>query len=421
MNGRSPRQARFEGRRRRAAAVIAALLPIGLLATSPALATQSSSWAKLRQAQLASLSAPEVGNVAPDAGSPSGGTLVGIGGKHFTGASEVRFGTTPATSFTVKSDIKIEAIAPPGSEGRVDVTVTTPEGTSAVGRADHFTYVPPGPYVTEVTPEEGTIEGGRPVKILGAELAGATEVTFGGTPAAFEVVSAEGIEATTPPGVAPVVDVRVQTPAGTSPANPGDKYTYRGTFIEISKVTPSRGPAAGGGTVAIAGQGFYAVTAVDFGAVAAPSFLVNSPGSITATPPPHTSGKIMITVQTTFGPSLPEYCPRNKASRERNCVFRDYYAFREPTVATVSPGTGPTAGGTPVTITGTGFAVGSTGTEVLFGKALATSVECTSDTTCTAVSPPATKPSTAYLKVTVTSGSEALHSKKNPTAKFVYG
>lgn len=421
MNRRSPRQARFEGRRQPAAAAIAAVFLIGLLVTPPALAARSSSWAKLRQAQLLSVSAPEVGNVVPDAGPPSGGTPVGIGGKHFTGASAVRFGATPATSFTVKSDIKIEAIAPPGSEGRVDVTVTTPEGTSAAGRDDHFTYVPPGPYVTEVTPEEGTIEGGRPVKISGVDLAGASEVSFGGAPATFEVVSAEGIEATSPPGVAPVVDVRVTTPAGTSPANAGDRYTYRDTFIEISKVSPTKGPAAGGGAVAIAGLGFYGVTGVDFGGVTAPSFVVNSPGSITATAPPHTAGKIMITVQTTFGASAPEYCPRNKLVRNSNCAFRDYYAFREPTVATVSPGTGPTAGGTPVTITGTGFSVGSSGTEVLFGKAPATSVECTSDTTCTAVSPAAAKPSTAYLKVNVTSGSETLHSKKNPVAKFVYG
>ena len=87
MNRRSPRQARFAGRRQPAAAVIAVLLLIGLLATSPALAARSNSWAKLRQAQLASLSAPEVSNVAPYAGPLSGGTLVGIGGKDFTGAS----------------------------------------------------------------------------------------------------------------------------------------------------------------------------------------------------------------------------------------------------------------------------------------------------------------------------------------------
>jgi hypothetical protein len=418
MKLRSPLRAWAGGSRRPALTAIAALLLLGSVAAVPAMARSSFSL-ELRQAQLASLLEPEVTNVTPDAGPPSGGTLVSIGGKHLTGAVEVRFGATPAAGFTVKSDTKIEAVAPPGAEGRVDVTVTTPEGTSAVTIADHFTYAPAGPYVTELRPEQGSVEGGRPVRVLGTHFNGASEVSFGGVPATFEILSSETISARTPPGNAPVVDVRVTTPEGTSPANPYDRYTYQGTFTEISKVTPNKGPAAGGDPVAIAGQGFYGVTGVDFGAVAAQSFVVNSVGSITATPPPHTIGKIIISVQTTFGPSFPEYCPRNKAVRNSNCAVRDYYAFREPTVATVSPGTGPTAGGTPVTITGTGFAMGTAGTEVLFGKALATSVNCSSDTTCTAVAPPAAKPGTAYLKVTVTSN-ETLHSKKNPAAKFMY-
>ncbi len=87
MNRSSPPQARVEGRRRPTAAAIAVLLLIGLPATSSALAAQSSSRAELRQAQLASLSAPGVGNVVPNAGPLSGGTLVGIGGKRFTGKS----------------------------------------------------------------------------------------------------------------------------------------------------------------------------------------------------------------------------------------------------------------------------------------------------------------------------------------------
>ncbi len=418
MNARSPLRARLDSHRCRAAIAIAAVLLMSLAAGSPALAARSSFSAKLRQAQLASLLEPQVTNVVPNAGPISGGTLVSIGGNHLSGATAVSFGSTPASSFSVKSDGKIEAITAPGTEGRVDVTVTTPEGTSAVNKGDHFTYVPPGPYVTEVRPDEGSVEGGHPVKIIGVHLGGATEVTFGGTPAAFEVVSSEGIEVTTPVGDAPVVDVRVTTPEGTSPPNPGDKYTYLAKFIEISKVTPNKGPAAGGGSVAIDGEGFHGVTAVEFDGVPAQSFVVNSPFSITAVPPPHSAGRTAIDVQTTFGPSEPEYCRRNKVERTQ-CSVRDYYKYKEPTVATVAPGAGPVAGGTPVTITGTGFAIGEAGTEVLFNKAPASSVDCSSDTTCTAVTPPAAKPSTAYLKVTVTTN-ETTHSKKNPTAKFVY-
>ena len=64
-------------------------------------------------------------------------TITGTG---FTGATAVDFGTTPATSFTVVSDTSITADSPAGT-GTVDVTVTTPGGTSATSPADQFTYV----------------------------------------------------------------------------------------------------------------------------------------------------------------------------------------------------------------------------------------------------------------------------------------
>ena len=63
-------------------------------------------------------------------------TITGTG---FTGATAVDFGTTPATNLTVVSDTSITADSPAGT-GVVDVTVTTPAGTSAVTPADQFTY-----------------------------------------------------------------------------------------------------------------------------------------------------------------------------------------------------------------------------------------------------------------------------------------
>jgi hypothetical protein len=57
-----------------------------------------------------------------------------------------------------------------------------------------------------------------------------------------------------------------------------------------------------------------------------------------------------------------------------------------PTVTAVSPDNGPTAGGTTVTVTGSGFVEGST--SVAFGTTPATAVTVTSDTTLTATSPP---------------------------------
>ena len=70
-------------------------------------------------------SGPIVTSVSPCTGSTSGGTSVTITGSNFTGVTGVKFGTTPASSYTVTSSTSITAVAPAGSTGAVDVTVTT--------------------------------------------------------------------------------------------------------------------------------------------------------------------------------------------------------------------------------------------------------------------------------------------------------
>ena len=63
------------------------------------------------------------------------GASVTITGTNFTGTSAVSFGGTPATSFVVNSVSSITAVAPAGID-TVNVTVTTPGGTSAISTND---------------------------------------------------------------------------------------------------------------------------------------------------------------------------------------------------------------------------------------------------------------------------------------------
>ena len=77
----------------------------------------------------------------------------------------------------------------PAGTGTVDVTVTTPGGTSATSPADQFTYVA-APTVTGLSPTSGPAAGGTLVTITGTGFTGATAVDFGTTPAtSFTVVS----------------------------------------------------------------------------------------------------------------------------------------------------------------------------------------------------------------------------------------
>ena len=67
-----------------------------------------------------------------------------------------------------------------------------------------------GPFV-KTLPHSGEV--GRTISILGTDLTGAASVSFNGTPAAFEVVSATQITTTVPVG-ATTGRVRVATPGG---------------------------------------------------------------------------------------------------------------------------------------------------------------------------------------------------------------
>ena len=96
---------------------------------------------------------PTVTLIAPSTGSIVGGTSVVITGTGFTGETAVNFGTLPATGVVINSDSSITAIAPATSTaGIVNVTVTTPLGTSAIGTADQFTYAIGGTVTGGVIP-----------------------------------------------------------------------------------------------------------------------------------------------------------------------------------------------------------------------------------------------------------------------------
>jgi hypothetical protein len=71
----------------------------------------------------------------------------------------------------------------------------------------------------------------------------------------------------------------------------------------LSGLSPNAGSIAGGTTVAITGSGFSAASAVQFGAVPAASFVINSATLITATVPLSTLGAAGVTVTTPNGSS----------------------------------------------------------------------------------------------------------------------
>jgi hypothetical protein len=253
--------------------------------------------------------------------------------------------------------------------------------------------------VTGVTPTSGPATGGTTVTITGTNFAEVTAVKFGSLNAArFTVKSPTKITAVAPPG-ADTVDVTVTTTEGSSAANVTDSFHY---LPVVSSVSPKQGPVGGGTTVAIAGVELTGATSVMFGSSEATSFTVNSDTSITAISPEGLAGAVHVRVTAPEG-----------ASRASS---KDEFRFA-PTVTGVSPATGSKAGGTTVTVTGSGFLEGTTGTTFKFGTAAGTAVDCTSTTECTVMSPPHATGKTD-VRATVDKVASAV---SRPADQFTYG
>ncbi len=103
---------------------------------------------------------PTVTAVSPNQGNTAGGTSITVTGTNFTGATSVTIGGSAAQFVNVVSATSITAVIPAHAAGVVDLTVTTPAGTSATNAADQFTYVAPVPAVTGVSPATGPLAGG---------------------------------------------------------------------------------------------------------------------------------------------------------------------------------------------------------------------------------------------------------------------
>ncbi len=332
---------------------------------------------------------PFVSGLEPDTGPEEGGTVVTISGGNFTGAEAVTFGSTAATHVELVSPSTIRATSPAGTES-VYVTVITPEGTSAVNSHSQFTYGPP-PQVTRIEPKEGPEAGGTAVTITGTNLAEATGVRFGASSAQSFGVSQSGtsLTAVSPAGTAGTVGVTVTTPYGTTTAGAHEQFTYvhTGVVPVVKKLSAKKGPAAGGTLLTITGSRFTGATGVLFGQTPAGEFEVQSDESISVRSPAGTSGTAEVTVTNPFGSSAP--------------VNGDRFKYEKPTISSLAPSAGPKAGGTLVTIQGSGFAPGEAVTGFTFGKGLATDVECASSSECTMLTPNDSKAQAVKVKAVV--------------------
>ncbi|GGJ62270.1 IPT/TIG domain-containing protein [Streptomyces brasiliensis] len=225
------------------------------------------------------------------------------------------------------------------------------------------------PVLSTISPSQGPSSGGTTVTLTGTGFTGVTAVRFGAVAAtSFSAGGSTQIVAVAPPGTG-TVTVTVTNGDGTS--NQPVTYTYIAAPV-VTAVTPSQGPSSGGTSVVLTGTNLSGATAVRFDTTASGSFTVNSATQITAVSPAHAAGAAAVTVTTPGGTSNPD-----------NPAAYFYYA-PPPTVIDIDPSSGTTAGGTTVTVRGSGFL---NATAVRFDATASGSFTVNSATQITAVTP----------------------------------
>jgi hypothetical protein len=138
----------------------------------------------------------------------------------------------------------------------------------------------------------------------------------------------------------------------------------------VTVIVPTSGPAAGGTAVTITGTSFAAGATVALGGVAATGVTVVNATTITATTGAHAAGAVNVVVTNPGG-----------LSGTLASGFSYGSLPPPPTVTSITPNSGSTAGGTGVTITGSNFVAGAT---VALGGVAATGVTVVNATTITA-------------------------------------
>ena len=267
---------------------------------------------------------------------------------------------------------------------------------------------------TPPNPIAGPLLGGTTVTITGTGftgISGPAGVLFNGMNASsYTVVSPTLITAVSPPHTpAGLVPLLVAASAGSCSSSFG--YVAPSSSCTIVGLAPSSGLTSGGTSVDIVGLGFNGLTTpaqVTFGGVNAESYKVNSSSSgILAVSPPHpATGLVTLSVVTT-------------SSGTCSISYNYVAGLSSCTIVGISPASGFTTGGTPVTIVGTGF-TGLTGPHaVSFNGVAASTYTVTSATVIHALTP--IHAATGSFPFTVTTAAGTCSSTFDFTASPVVG
>jgi hypothetical protein len=293
--------------------------------------------------------APSISNVSPPFGPSAGGQTVRINGSGFIagGGLTASINGTPCGSTTWVSATQLDCVTPSGSGASVTVAVQNPDLQSGSASAA-FSYVT-APTVTSVGLGFGPISGGASLTINGTGFR-----NFPGLIARVNnvacmstiFVSATQLTCLTPGGSAGGPYAVSVTNADAQVGSLSSAYAYAAAPT-VTSANLSFGPVAGGRTINITGTGFRGAApfSINIGGTNCTTSTFNSATSATCVTPSRPLGTYSITVTNADGQAG---------------VGGSYEFLDAPSVSYTSPGSGPTSGGSVITVVGSGFRSGAT-------------------------------------------------------------
>lgn len=326
--------------------------------------TLAASWAVPNQAPALNVTSTAGGQISTG----DIGALAMVG----TGLDQVTSVTVSGTGVLVTSlssqsatGLIVSLVANAGaSTGIRSLTLNTASGEIAIVTAG-VDVIAPFPVVSSVTPVELQAQGGQTLTVTGSGFADGSQVVVGGQLATGIFVAGDGNSLTCvappSPGTTAAQDVVVIRPDGRE-ARLRDVVFYEEAPVPTS-VDPALGPLSGGTTHTVRGGGFTAPLQVFFGGVEAQVLSVASDAIQVRLPASNSTGAVDVSVTAGGKTGL----------LQGGLTYVDGAA---PMIDSLSPDRGGTAGGTSVSLRGSGFASNA---EVRFDGTLG-SVTAISDT-----------------------------------------
>ncbi len=282
---------------------------------------------------------PVVGTISPAEGPSAGGANVNIQGRGFLRGVTVAFGGSTCAVTSVTNTL-VKCTTSAHVPGPVPVSVKNSDSFPFT-RANAYTYLSPAPVPTLITPVMGSYLGGTVVTINGSGFLPGVRVNFADSPCASVIASQSTIVCTTTAHAPGAVAVKVSN-VNSLPAKLPMAFTYLGNAPTIASVTPGSGPATGGTPLTIRGNGFLPGATIYVGASVCINSQCPSPGELHCTTQSHV-------------PALVDVIISNPGSIAGRLPSSYRYLAPGPVVQSVVPAFGSYQGGTPVTVTGTGF------------------------------------------------------------------